>query len=550
MSRILVVDASAIVRDPLASSLRLAGYETATAATGKECVHRAKTFHPNLILLDTATPDMGGLHIAERLHADPKYKNIPIILLGNEVDRKTILHASRLGIREFLLKSRFSMDDLLLRVRRNIGQQPSNPPAPGSGAPADDVPCLLTKAQCLARLESAMAARPLSGVLAQVILMVSSPTAQLSDLATLIARDPLLSARVLRAANSVGFNGTKKIVMTVAEAVRNIGVAAIGNLAVSLGVVDSVPAGGDDVLRVRGWQHSFATAMICQHLAERCPEEARPSPASAYMVGLCHDLGRILFRSEFADEYQQVLQAQAKTHRPLDQLERVMLGATELEVARLILKGLSLPDQIRAPIEEFQEAKANPAREPKSPLAKLLRIAKAYANGILMATSGAAQVSLITRADCKSACDNESPAIPDAANLRGQILAMTPLLARLSAPAEAELQRLVVGPTRNRVCLVRDAALSEFDPVEAALRSMSDVDVTSDFPPDEADYSAVVVTGRRRIPIPPHLKPPVLRLAFEADADAKATQECGPAISLEGLAAFVSHEPEKMRQVA
>jgi hypothetical protein len=32
MSRILVVDASAIVRGPLAGSLRLAGYETATAS--------------------------------------------------------------------------------------------------------------------------------------------------------------------------------------------------------------------------------------------------------------------------------------------------------------------------------------------------------------------------------------------------------------------------------------------------------------------------------------------------------------------------------------
>ena len=46
-------------------------------------------------------------------------------------------------------------------------------------------------------------------------------------------------------------------------------------------------------------QHSFAVATLCNRLA------AKENSGLAYMVGLCHDLGEILFHSQFVDEYQQ-----------------------------------------------------------------------------------------------------------------------------------------------------------------------------------------------------------------------------------------------------
>jgi HD-like signal output (HDOD) protein/CheY-like chemotaxis protein len=542
MCQILVVAEGALVRDPITTNLRLAGYETDAATTGREGVSRARAVHPDLILLD-------GIALAGVFRADPATKSLPIILLSAEADRDTVMKAAQLGIKDFVLKSRFSMDDILSRIRKYVNKNSPSPVCakPVPPPPQADLPQLLTKDQCLSRLENAISAKPLSGVIAQVMSMASSPTAELTELVTLISRDPVLSTRLLRVANSAAFAGAKKAVTSVQDSIRIIGVSTVRNVAVSLGVLDALPGCGDESDRMRSWQHSFATAMICQHLVDVCPDSALAGPGVAYLVGLCHDLGQILFRTEFAKEYAEVLKAHEQTRRSLESIEREMLGATQLDVVRLILRRLSLPDGIRSPIEEFQSLRQNHAKQLEQPLARLLRIAKPYANGILMAASPCAVVGLLTKSECKLACGRESPARPDTVDLRGQILAITPLVARLSQTAEGKLQQPLVPHTGSHICLVRDAGLSEFDPVEAALRSISDLDVSSDFPPDEAEYQAIVMAARQRNPLPINLAVPVLRLALDLPEGAKPVEstscrmeECGPMISLERLAAFIS----------
>jgi HD-like signal output (HDOD) protein/CheY-like chemotaxis protein len=554
MPRILIVDDTAIVRDPLAASLRLAGYETDVAANGREGLQRARAARPDLILLDTAMPEMDGLQVVMALRADPNLRQVPIILLSASADRGMILRAGQLGIRDFILKSRFSMGDMLERVRKNLGRTTeSKPPAAVAAAPTvarTELPCLLKREQCLARLEKATAARPMSGIVAQVVEMAGSPTAEMADMAAMISRDPLLAARVLRVANSAALSGKKRVVATVPEAVVKIGIANVRNIATALGVFESLPAGGDDVHRVRAWQHSFATAMICQHLIATSPTIDRQVASVAYLVGLCHDLGQILFQSVFSSEYGEVRKVHAESNRPLESVEREMLGVTQMDVAQAILKRLSLPQEIRSPIEEFHSFQRHPARRLEQPLARLLSIAKPYANGMMMASSAGAEVRLLSRLECTAACGLENPAIPDIEALRGQILAMTPLLARLSPQDEADVLKPILAPTDARVCLVRDGNISAFDPVETALRSLARVDVSDSLPPDEADYQSIVVTCTQRDAISSSRPQPILRLSLDAPPASDAIEECGPVIGLDRLAAFVVRLPQAPRQAA
>ena len=61
MSLVLVVDDTPAVREPIAASLRLAGYRTATAADGKAALAAAVRETPSLIILDVSMPVMDGL---------------------------------------------------------------------------------------------------------------------------------------------------------------------------------------------------------------------------------------------------------------------------------------------------------------------------------------------------------------------------------------------------------------------------------------------------------------------------------------------------------
>lgn len=120
MSKILVVDDMAIFRDPLAASLRLAGYETVCAVDGKEALARVAEGRPDLVLLDLAMPVLDGLGFLRAFRANPANARVPVIVLTAAAERKTVLEAASLGAREYMLKSRFSMGDMLERVKRRL----------------------------------------------------------------------------------------------------------------------------------------------------------------------------------------------------------------------------------------------------------------------------------------------------------------------------------------------------------------------------------------------------------------------------------------------
>ena len=117
MSTILVVDDMAVFREPIAAALRQKGYQTVCAGDGLEALNAAREHPPDLVLLDLAMPAMDGLAVLKAMRADPTLQEIPVILLTAVAERDTVIKAARLGADAYLLKSQFSLDELLGRVR-------------------------------------------------------------------------------------------------------------------------------------------------------------------------------------------------------------------------------------------------------------------------------------------------------------------------------------------------------------------------------------------------------------------------------------------------
>jgi hypothetical protein len=172
-----------------------------------------------------------------------------------------------------------------------------------------------------------------------------------------------------------------------------------------------------------------------------------------------------------------------------------------------------------------------------------------------MAALPTSEVGPLSKADCKTALGREDPLRPDADGLRGQILALTPLLARLSEEEERKLSQPMLPNTETRVCLIRDTSFSAFDPLEAALSSLGELKAFAQLPdvvsPDEFDV--VVLAVRHRASLNKSVAVPVLRISSEPlpshPADPGVT-ECGTTISLERLAAFVSAPQQQARSAA
>jgi CheY-like chemotaxis protein len=157
VSSILVVDDMAIFRDPLAASLRLAGYEAVCAGNGEEALAAVRVKRPDLILLDLAMPVMDGLSFLRALRAGDggaEGGQIPVLVLSAGADQHQAFEAGALGAGDFLLKSQVSLDEMIRRVRTvlssgaqlpvatPLSSKPGDSPAggPGSGTSAATQP--------------------------------------------------------------------------------------------------------------------------------------------------------------------------------------------------------------------------------------------------------------------------------------------------------------------------------------------------------------------------------------------------------------------------
>ncbi len=114
MSRILVIDDDAAVRDSIERVLRTAGYTVQSAATGEEGFGLARGGAFDVILSDMRMPGISGLDVLRQLR-ESRVDSVFIIMTGfGTVD--TAVEAMKLGAVDFVQKP-FFRDELLMRVR-------------------------------------------------------------------------------------------------------------------------------------------------------------------------------------------------------------------------------------------------------------------------------------------------------------------------------------------------------------------------------------------------------------------------------------------------
>src|SRR5436309_1656494 len=68
--RILVVDDERNITDLVATALRYEGFEVQNANSGRDAVKAARSFRPDLVVLDVMLPDLDGFEVHRRLGAD------------------------------------------------------------------------------------------------------------------------------------------------------------------------------------------------------------------------------------------------------------------------------------------------------------------------------------------------------------------------------------------------------------------------------------------------------------------------------------------------
>jgi putative nucleotidyltransferase with HDIG domain len=174
-------------------------------------------------------------------------------------------------------------------------------------------------------------------ILFEILQILADEDAGLRDLFGAIERDPGLTARVLRTANSTFF-GQARTVDTVERAVLVLGVAMVRSLEVSVAVFDRVGDKLSAALVDRIWHHSLATATTARLLATRTKLGDRDD---AFTAGLLHDAGRMLLMRRFP-----ALHADPEADAGIEAVERAQIGVDHGVVGGWLFEAWNLPPAI------------------------------------------------------------------------------------------------------------------------------------------------------------------------------------------------------------
>ena len=111
---ILVVDDDEGNREILARRLRRQGYRVEVAAGGRQALETLETTAVDLVLLDVMMPEMDGYTVLQRLKADARLRDIPVLMISALDEIASVVRCIELGAEDYLSKP---FDPVLLRAR-------------------------------------------------------------------------------------------------------------------------------------------------------------------------------------------------------------------------------------------------------------------------------------------------------------------------------------------------------------------------------------------------------------------------------------------------
>ena len=113
--KILVVDDEVDVTELLSYNLKQRGFVSQSVNDPKQALEVAKTFKPDLIVLDIMMPEVSGLQVCRMIRQESTLKGIPIIFLSARTEEGDRIEGFESGADDYVCKP-FSPKELMLRV--------------------------------------------------------------------------------------------------------------------------------------------------------------------------------------------------------------------------------------------------------------------------------------------------------------------------------------------------------------------------------------------------------------------------------------------------
>ena len=133
--RILVVEDEETIATSVAARLRSEGFEVEIRGDGVAAIERARTWLPEVVILDVMLPGLDGLEVCREIQ---RHRAVPVLMLTARDSEADLLVGLGVGADDYMTKP-FSPRELVARVRALLRRVERSPAPPGAPLTVGDV---------------------------------------------------------------------------------------------------------------------------------------------------------------------------------------------------------------------------------------------------------------------------------------------------------------------------------------------------------------------------------------------------------------------------
>ena len=179
----------------------------------------------------------------------------------------------------------------------------------------------------------------------KIVAELQSPDSSIESIGSLVAQDPVLSAKLLQVVNSAVF-GLQLQVVSAAEAVMYLGMEttkALVLLAHTFSYFDKVRSAEFSVERL--WKHCVLTGKFAEQISRSygCDAEV---VGQSFTAGMLHDIGKLLLAANLPNEFKSALLKARENKVHIGEGETAVFGVTHAELGACLLGIWGLPTPI------------------------------------------------------------------------------------------------------------------------------------------------------------------------------------------------------------
>ncbi|AMV31388.1 putative transcriptional regulatory protein TcrX [Pirellula sp. SH-Sr6A] len=361
--RALIVDDEPVARRAVTMALTNEGFLCETAIDGNEAIYKVRDQNFDLVVTDLLMPNKHGHALAVDILSESTHR--PLIVIHSNVDEPRLTKDLILrGVDDIIYKPTnyfafaAKMKGLVCRRKRMVdeGSSPNstNSNEFSAGALVHGAPVANSAAISLdefdKRLGEISHILPVSNSALELLKCVRATQCDLRLVNQIVSNDAVLTAELLRLANSHAYNRTGRQFRELNEAIAHVGTKRLGDIAVAVCTLESMtdlvlPWLDKDLARRRSLATNLAIEAIFRNKTDT------PHYDAVSFCALMHHLRHFVVATAYAPLYESLVAKCQTTSRSLNSLESETFPRQPAVATAIVLSHWGVPNELLLPLQ-------------------------------------------------------------------------------------------------------------------------------------------------------------------------------------------------------